>query len=287
MTPAGDADPVDGAEPVAGAEPVDGSGPADGVKHAGASRPGKKNTAGKPADQKKQAKRERKARRRARWRVEHRLGSPGYLHGLGLPDPLRRAVWVMGATSAAVAIGSTQRPDCVDHDRAAAAGLEVVRRHSGGGAVLLDPGHMLWLDVLLPAGDRYWHDDIGRSFLWLGEAWVEALDAVGIAGSVHTGPAVRTEWSSRVCFAGLGPGEVTVGGRKAVGISQRRTRAGARFQCLVLAGWDPAPLLSVLDLDPAARAAGIDELADRATGVGYDRLGPLAAAVTTTIEGRP
>lgn len=238
------------------------------------------------AKRSKQAKRERKARRRARWRVEHRLGSPGYLHGLELPDPLRRAVWVMGATTAAVAIGSAQRPDAVDPDRAVAAGLEVVRRHSGGGAVLLDPGHMLWLDVLLPAGDRHWQDDIGHSFLWLGEAWVEALDAVGIDASLHTGPAVRSGWSSRVCFAGIGPGEVTVGGRKAVGISQRRTRSGARFQCLVLDEWDPEPLLSVLALDPPGRRVGVDELGDVATGVGRDRLGPLAAAVLTTIEGR-
>ena len=239
-----------------------------------------------PRDESSQEKKRRKARRRARWRVEHRLGSAGYLHGLELPDPLRRSVWVMGATSAAVALGSAQRPDAVDPGRAEAAGFDVVRRHSGGGAVLLEPGHMLWLDVLLPAGDRYWQDDVGRSFGWLGEVWAEALDAVGIAAAVHAGAPVRTDWSSRVCFAGLGPGEVTIGGRKAVGISQRRTRAGARFQCLALAEWDPAPLLSVLALDQDERGEGSDALAEVATGVGQDRLGPLAAAVLTTIEGR-
>ncbi len=52
--------------------------------------------------------------------------------------------------------------------------------------------------------------------------------------------------SGRACFAGLGPGEVTIGGRKAVGISQRRTRAGARFQCVAYERWDPGPLAALL-----------------------------------------
>jgi lipoate-protein ligase A len=234
----------------------------------------------------KRAKKERKARRRARWRIEHRLGSPAFLHGLPLPDPLRRSVWVMGATSAAVALGSAQRSEAVDAARAQAAGFEVVRRHSGGGAVVLQPGAMRWIDVLVPAGDPFWQDDVGRSFLWLGQAWADALAAVGVAAEVHTGAPIRTEWSPLVCFSGLGTGEVTIGGRKVVGFSQRRTRAGARFQCLVLADWDPRPLLSVLDLDPAERARGAVELADVATGVGTDRLGPLVAALLTTIEGR-
>ena len=41
-----------------------------------------------------------------------------------------------------------------------------------------------------------------------------------------------------VCFAGLAAGEVTVGGAKVVGISQRRTRAGGRFQCSVPLQWN-------------------------------------------------
>ena len=57
---------------------------------------------------------------------------------------------------------------------------------------------------------------------------------------------VRTEWSSLVCFAGRGPGEVFVDARKAVGISQRRTRDGARFQCAIHRRWDPATLVGLL-----------------------------------------
>ena len=76
---------------------------------------------------------------------------------------------------------------------------------------------------------------------------VIALAACGVgAATVHHGPLMRSEWSGLLCFAGLGPGEVTVGGRKVVGMSQRRTRAAARFQCVVLAEWDPASLVDLL-----------------------------------------
>ena len=40
--------------------------------------------------------------------------------------------------------------------------------------------------------------------------------------------------------------EVQVGERKLVGISQRRTRRWARFQCAVHRRWDPAVLLDLL-----------------------------------------
>ena len=42
-----------------------------------------------------------------------------------------------------------------------------------------------------------------------------------------------SDWSALVCFAGLGPGEVTLDGQKLVGLSQRRTRDGVRIQGLL------------------------------------------------------
>jgi lipoate-protein ligase A len=41
---------------------------------------------------------------------------------------------------------------------------------------------------------------------------------------------VCTAWCELVCFAGLGPGEVSLAGTKLVGLSQRRTRNGIRIQ---------------------------------------------------------
>jgi lipoate-protein ligase A len=161
-------------------------------------------------------------------------------------DPVERSVWVFDVSSPALVLGSTQTLDVVDLDAAAAAGVEVVRRRSGGGAVLLVPGESLWVDVVVPRGDALWDDDVGRASHWLGAVWHSALSACGVEGTVHTGSIVHTAWSRLVCFAGLGPGEVLVDGRKAVGISQRRTRAGARFQCVAHRRWPGEELVALL-----------------------------------------
>jgi hypothetical protein len=64
---------------------------------------------------------------------------------------------------------------------------------------------------------------------------------------------VPSAWSRVVCFAGLGPGEVVdATGFKVVGVSQRRTRAIARFQCALPLRWDPARLSGLLTARPPA-----------------------------------
>jgi lipoate---protein ligase len=202
------------------------------------------------------------------WEVDRGAGPASAFHARPMPEPVRRSVWVHEVDRAALVLGSTQADGVVDHERARAAGVEVVRRRSGGGAVLLEPGSVLWVDVILPAADPLWDDDVGRAFHWLGEAWASVLGGLGVPALAHTGPLVRTAWSDLVCFAGLGPGEVTVAGAKAVGISQRRTRDGARFQCaLLLRPWEPRPLLRLLHLTASERRRATAELAGAATAV--------------------
>ena len=184
----------------------------------------------------------------------------------------------------ALVLGSTQPDGVVDRERAAAAGVEVVRRRSGGGAVLLRPGEVVWVDVLVPTGDVLWQADVGLAFGWLGRAWAEALGSLGVPASVHEGALVAGRWSSLVCFGGLGPGEVTVGGRKVVGISQRRTRAGALFQCAALVDWDPSPLLDLLVLSDDDRAEAAADLSSVAAGTGVDAM-ELAAALIDALHG--
>ena len=90
---------------------------------------------------------------------------------------------------------------------------------------------------------------------------------------------MRSRWSEWVCFAGLGPGEVTVGGAKVVGISQRRTRHAARFQCAALLRWDVVGILRLLSLPGGERAQAEVELFDRAAGVGASPEALVAAFV--------
>ena len=207
------------------------------------------------------------------WAVERVSSSAAAFHARELPDPVERAVWVCDATGPALVLGSAQSDESVDRAACEAAGVDVVRRRSGGGAVLVVPGEVLWVDVVLPAGDPLWQDDVGRAFHWLGDVWAAALHDVGVDAAVHRGGLLRTPWSHQVCFAGLGPGEVTVAGRKVVGISQRRTRRAARFQCAALARWDPAAIAPLLGLPPTATG----DLLDAAAGVDGD-LGGLCDA---------
>lgn len=162
-----------------------------------------------------------------------RRGTVRELHEL---DPLAVVgtapeVWWLQPDDAAIVLGSRQAPDIVDADACARLGLAVVRRRSGGGAVLVVPDQLVWVDIVAPIGAA--PDDVRGSMIWAGESWRLALEAeVGSAGvlTVHGGPMVRTAWSELVCFAGLGPGEVLLDGRKLVGLSQRRTRHGIRIQ---------------------------------------------------------
>jgi lipoate---protein ligase len=190
-----------------------------------------------------------------RFAVEVRSGSADAFHARDLPSPLTRTVWVHEVTSPALVLGSAQRDEVVDRAAVDAAGIEIVRRRSGGGAVLLVPGEVVWVDVLLPAGDPLWNDDVGRASHWLGEVWA---DVVG--GSVHRGALVTTPWSRLVCFDGLGPGEVTVDGRKVVGLSQRRTRVGVRFQCAAYRRFDPSAIGALLNLDDTDRSSLAESL---------------------------
>jgi len=191
----------------------------------------------------------------SRWRVDRRRGPAAAHHGRPLPDEPSRAVWVHEVDRPALVLGSTQDDTAIDRGAAAALGIEVVRRHSGGGAVLLVPGEVAWLDVVLPAGDALWEDDVSRASWWLGQVWRAALADLGVGGAaVHEAAQAFGPLGRLVCFGAVGPGEVIVGVRKAVGISQRRTRVAARFQCAVYRVWAPDLLARLLRLDEEQEA---------------------------------
>jgi lipoate-protein ligase A len=188
--------------------------------------------------------------------VRHQ-GSVADLHALdpfaaGAPDVPQ--LWWYEPDSPAVVLGSRQTPALLDLDRCARLGFDVVRRRSGGGVVLVVPDDLVWIDLVVPHGVA--PDDVRGSMVWAGEHWREALAPSLPTGStleVNDGPSRATPWSDLVCFAGVGPGEVLLGGRKLVGLSQRRTRHGLRIQGMVYRR-PPAVDVSELLLEPVPRA---------------------------------
>ena len=185
--------------------------------------------------------------------VETFAGTAGEFHGRDIGADPAPAVWVFDVTAPALVLGSKQRDAGIaDEAACAAAGVEVVRRRSGGGAVLLEPGQIVWFDVVVPTAALHAAgvgDDVAASMAWLGWHVASALADLGVTADVHRGAMSCTAWCPLICFAGVGPGELLSDGAKLVGISQRRSRAGARFQCAVHTGWSPATLVGLLAAD--------------------------------------
>lgn len=212
--------------------------------------------------------------------VERSRGTAADFHARPIPDPVGESrAWVFELARPAIVLGSSQRDGVVDATAAAAAGVDVVRRRSGGGLVMLEPGACLWVDLVIGPDDPQWIDDVSVAAFRVGELWRAALAELGATGAtVHRGGLVRAPWSDVVCFASLGPGEVSIERRKVVGISQRRTRVGARFQCLVFAEWNPARMLDLVAVDAEVRAAMARDLSAVAAGPGVT-LDALESAV--------
>ena len=216
------------------------------------------------------------------WRVE--VVGEGFGERAAARPAAERSIVVLDVARPTLVLGSSQKDDVVDWQRVRRRDAEVVHRRSGGAAVLVEPGAAVWVDVTIPAGDPLWDDDVSRAFHWIGAAWAEVVGAAAAGRDVrrYDGPLVKSDWSPLVCFAGLGPGEVTLDGAKVVGLSQRRTREATLFQCCALLRWEPERLLDLLALDDVTRARGALELRDVAAGLGPhpDLTGAIVDAVT-------
>ena len=177
------------------------------------------------------------------WLRHDWVGTASDFHSKDLP--VERALWLCSAEKPALILGSTQDESDVRVDVAVGSGIEIVRRRSGGGAVYVAPDESVWMDITISRKDPLWQDDVSASMLWLGDAFVQALQpwvhAETFRGTFHNGDVGRA-----VCFASAAPGEVFVGDNKLVGVSQRRNREGARFQCVLYRQWNPLIWSSLL-----------------------------------------
>ena len=173
-----------------------------------------------------------------------------------MEHPGRREVWLHcwgEEDRGALVLGSSQSEDAANADALQKQGLDLVKRQSGGGAVLAVPESLVWIDVFIPRDDPLWEADVGKSALWLGKVWQATLAEFAIPAEVQQAPYQPGNWGSLVCFAGQAPGEVFVEGRKSVGISQRRTRQGARFQTALARRRNITDLSPLLNLPPQTR----------------------------------
>ncbi len=164
-------------------------------------------------------------------------------------------MFVVHLQAPTLVLGGSQSSEVLDSSRTGTIPLR--RRRGGGGLVLLQPDD-LWIDWWIPASDPRWSPDIRVSSVQAGGWWREALgdDVPGVV-SVHEGPLEGDPAYRVVCFAGRGPGEVFVDGRKAVGLTQWRVREGSFISTVVHANSSDG-IVDLLSREPAGLRDALD-----------------------------
>ena len=136
-------------------------------------------------------------------------------------------------TATTLVLGSRQSEEIVDRNAAGRTGLEIVRRRSGGGAVLVDANHSVWIDVEVGIEDVRYCAEPMAMMAKVGQWWMEALRSLNCCPPdlwQFEGAMECDAGGDVICFAGRAHGELMVGESKLVGLSQRRSRDGARVQ---------------------------------------------------------
>lgn len=163
-------------------------------------------------------------------------------------------MFVVRALRPTLVLGGSQRTDVLDDRRLGEIPLR--RRRGGGGLVLVRPDD-LWVDWWIPCDDARWSHDVHVSSVRVGQWWAQALRSSEQDVEVHEGRLEGEVAHRVVCFAGRGPGEVFVRGRKAVGVTQWRVREGV-FVSTILHAEPTTDVLEYL----AAAPPGLDHALD-------------------------
>lgn len=138
----------------------------------------------------------------------------------GAPPTLRIYTW----HPAALVVGRGQPIAEVARDRVRYAGIDVLRRMTGGTAVL--NRDVLSFSVAVPADEVWLATPVTESYRGLGEALLHAVQRLGVLNAVLSRYRSGAKVRSPVCFELPSAYELLVGGRKLVGMAQWRTRHG-------------------------------------------------------------
>lgn len=180
-------------------------------------------------------------------------------------------------------LGGSQSFEVLDVDRRQRVALR--RRRGGGGLVMLQPDDV-WIDWWLPAHDHRWSSDVHVTSSRVGEWWREVLASrVEPEVSLHRA-SLEGERSWRVaCFAGRGPGEVFVAGRKAVGVTQWRVREGV-FVSSVLHAHPSDGILEILAEVPDGLAGALGHHTLETLGLDGDDVTSALVAMSQPVNVR-
>jgi lipoate-protein ligase A len=134
-------------------------------------------------------------------------------------DPI--VVRVYGWKPTGLSIGRSQRLSDVNVEAATSMGWCVVRRPTGGGALVHPEGGEVTYSVVLPTTYPGMPEGVEESAAWIASAIAKALKSLGIPAEVKPTPYRR---GVSLCYARGGSSSVYVHGVRVSGSAQLRTR---------------------------------------------------------------
>jgi lipoyl(octanoyl) transferase len=167
----------------------------------------------------------------------------------------------------AISLGYGQPVDRnIDLDEAARMGIGLVRRPTGGSAILHEgPDLELTYSVVGAGEDFSGADDLLATYHWIGTALAAGLTILGAAVEMVPVQPSDPRAMPAFCFARTGSYELEVGGRKLVGSAQRRQGAGFLQHGSVMLGAAPERLRRVFtgQADPLAGMTTLEAVLGR------------------------
>lgn len=181
----------------------------------------------------------------------------------GSPPTLRFFAWAPPTIS----LGYGQRLDGrIDEQALVAMGLGLVRRATGGSAILHEgPDLEITYSVAAAAGDFEGASDLLDTYRWIGAGLLSGLRALG--APVEMVPVQPSDPAAMpaFCFARTGSFELEVNGRKLVGSAQRRQGTAFLQHGAIMLGAAPARLRRVFpgEGDPLAGMTTLESVLGR------------------------
>jgi lipoate-protein ligase A len=179
------------------------------------------------------------------------------------PPTLRVYAW----TPACISLGFSQTADGIDFERLEALGWDLVRRLTGGRAIVHTDE--LTYSITAPAGNPHVPGDILASYRHLSQGLVRGLSNLGLQPEVLEEIKHPKEVRENpVCFEVPSSYEITAGGKKLVGSAQVRKKGAVLQHGSLPLGGDIARICDVLKFDdPSGREAAARRVRARATTV--------------------
>lgn len=176
-------------------------------------------------------------------------------------------VRVYGWKPPAVTLGYGQNlEEEVDLKRLRQYGIDLVRRQTGGRAVLHD--EELTYSVTVPEGHTKLGNNAYENYRRVSEALIFALRQMDIPGALANAPASSPDGTGGACFTYAARFEITIQGRKLVGSAQRRARGYVLQHGSLLLGPGHLRLPLLLPPEQHARRRGLmTELTERTVTV--------------------